>query len=217
MDDPPRPPSRFPLPPDRFPRFPGRFPRLPDRFPGFLDPLPRVLDHFPSFPDLFPHSPWRLPGFPDDFPLFLDHFPRSSNYFPAFSGEFPRGEAGAAFGSDHFPRGETGRGALPVRAAAEESELAVFPEDNLQSRMSMVKRLQIPVSEQDCSHFQAAARRAGLPLSEWARRQLREKAKETMGGTVLGPHEALALIKALDAPVGPVETMIEESVAGHYS
>jgi hypothetical protein len=83
--------------------------------------------------------------------------------------------------------------------------------------MSMVKRIQIPVSEQDCSQFQAAARRAGLPLSEWARRQLREKARETMGGSILGPHEALALIKTLDAPVGPLETMIEESIAGRYS
>ncbi len=32
----------------------------------------------------------------------------------------------------------------------------------------MAKRLRISVSEQDFSHFQAAARRAGLPLAEWA-------------------------------------------------
>jgi hypothetical protein len=81
----------------------------------------------------------------------------------------------------------------------------------------MVKRLQIPVSEQDCSHFQAAARRAGLSFSEWAQCQLREKAEETLGGSTLGPHEALALIKTLDSPVGPAETMIEESIAGRYS
>jgi len=80
--------------------------------------------------------------------------------------------------------------------------------------MSMTKRLQIPVSEQECAYFQAAARRAGLPLAEWARRQLRVKAEE---GTTLGRREALELIKSLDAPVGPVEDMIEESVAGRYS
>ena len=83
--------------------------------------------------------------------------------------------------------------------------------------MSMTKRLQIPVSEQECSVFQAAARRSHLPLAEWARRQLREKADEVLGGATLSPREALALLKTLNAPVGPVETMIEESVAGRYS
>jgi len=83
--------------------------------------------------------------------------------------------------------------------------------------MSMTKRLQIPVNDRECSHFQAAARRAGLPLAEWARRQLREKADEVLGEASLGPREALELLKSLEAPVGPVETMVEESVAGRYS
>ena len=83
--------------------------------------------------------------------------------------------------------------------------------------MSMTRRLQIPVTEQECSHFQAAARRSRLPLAEWARRQLREKADEALRGADLGPREALDLLKTLNAPVGPVETMIEESVAGRYS
>jgi hypothetical protein len=83
--------------------------------------------------------------------------------------------------------------------------------------MSMTKRIQIPVGEQDSARFQAAARRAGLPLAEWARRQLREKAEETLRGTRLAPREALAQLSSLNAPVGPVETLIEESVAGRYS
>jgi len=33
----------------------------------------------------------------------------------------------------------------------------------------------------------------------------------------LGPHEALELLKRLEAPVAPVETMIEESVRGRDS
>jgi len=82
--------------------------------------------------------------------------------------------------------------------------------------MSMTKRLQIPISELECSHFQAAARRAGMPLAEWARRQLREKAEATLGGA-LGPREALDVIKGLNAPVAPVETMIKESIAWRYS
>ena len=83
--------------------------------------------------------------------------------------------------------------------------------------MSMTKRLQIPVDEQERSYLQAAARRAGLPLAEWARRQLRDKAAEVLGGTALDPQDALALLKRLEAPVAPVQTMIEESVSGRYS
>jgi hypothetical protein len=82
--------------------------------------------------------------------------------------------------------------------------------------MSMTKRLQIPIDERERSHLRAAARRAGLPLAEWARRQLREKADEVLGPTPRDPREALALLEALEAPVGPVETMIEESVSGRY-
>lgn len=83
--------------------------------------------------------------------------------------------------------------------------------------MSMTKRLQIPVSEQEYSCFQAAASRSHLSLAEWARRQLREKADEALGGAALGPREALALLKTLNAPAGSVEAMIEESVTGRYS
>jgi hypothetical protein len=64
----------------------------------------------------------------------------------------------------------------------------------------MTKRLQIPGSKQECWHFQVAARR-----------------DEALREAGLGPREALALLKSLNAPVGPVENMIEESVAGRYS
>jgi len=33
---------------------------------------------------------------------------------------------------------------------------------------------------------------------------------------VLSPREAVALLKALEAPVAPVDVMIEESIAGRY-
>ncbi len=73
----------------------------------------------------------------------------------------------------------------------------------------MTERLQIPVSEQENSHLQAAACRA--------RRQLRDRADEALGGAAFGPPEALEVLKSLNAPAGPVETMIEESVARRYS
>jgi hypothetical protein len=55
------------------------------------------------------------------------------------------------------------------------------------------------------------------PPAEWARRQLREKADEVLGRVELGAREALDLLKSLEAPIAPVETLIEESVAGRYS
>jgi hypothetical protein len=83
--------------------------------------------------------------------------------------------------------------------------------------MSMTKRIQIPVGEQDGWLFQAAARKAGLPLAEWARRHLREKADQVLGSAALSPREALALLESLEAPIAPVEIMIEESISGRYS
>jgi hypothetical protein len=82
--------------------------------------------------------------------------------------------------------------------------------------MSRTKRLRIPVSEQEYSKFQAAARRTGLPLGEWALRHLRE-ASEALGGATLSPRDALARLKSLEAPVDSMEIMIEESVRGRYS
>lgn len=81
--------------------------------------------------------------------------------------------------------------------------------------MSM-RRIQISVGEQNCSQIQAAARRAGLSLAEWARRQLREKADEELGRGGLSPREALAKLKQLKAPIAPIEKMLDESVAGRY-
>jgi hypothetical protein len=83
-------------------------------------------------------------------------------------------------------------------------------------RMSTTRYLQIAISDHERFHFQAAARRAGLPLAEWARLHLREKADEMMDTAALDPYGALALLKSLDAPIAPVETLIEESVAGRY-
>jgi hypothetical protein len=116
---------------------------------------------------------------------------------------FQRGWAGAA---------EAG----PARGIISEAALTVDGRVIILTPMSMTKRIQIPVSDQESSQFQAAARRAGLPLAEWARRQLREKADEALGGATLGPREALALLKSLEAPVAPVEAMIEESISGRY-
>ena len=82
--------------------------------------------------------------------------------------------------------------------------------------MSMTKRLQIPISEQDRGLLAAAARRAKLSLAEWAREHLRRKAREEMGRPRHSPAEAADLLCALGAPVADVETMIEESRRGRF-
>jgi hypothetical protein len=83
--------------------------------------------------------------------------------------------------------------------------------------MSSTKRIQIRVGDQEFSRFQAAARRAGLPLAEWARRQLRAKADEVLSEGTRERLEAAELLASLEASVGPVEQMIEESFKGRYS
>lgn len=83
--------------------------------------------------------------------------------------------------------------------------------------MGMTKRLQIPVTEQECTYFQTAARRAGLPLSEWVRRHLWEKANKAAKSSPLSPRDALDLLRRLEAPIGDVNSMVEESLSERYS
>ncbi len=80
----------------------------------------------------------------------------------------------------------------------------------------MTKRLQVPVTPEESARLHAAARRSGLPLAEWARRHLREKAEESLGSSTMTPREALEGLSRLNGPVGPVEQMIEESIEGRY-
>jgi hypothetical protein len=47
--------------------------------------------------------------------------------------------------------------------------------------------------------------------------QMRRSANEKLDGApFLSPREALALLKTPEAPVAPVEIMIEESVSGRW-
>lgn len=80
----------------------------------------------------------------------------------------------------------------------------------------MNKRIQIPVEETEADLFRRAARRAGLPMAEWARRLLRAGAERALGAGAPTPREALDALCALDAPVGDVESMVEESTRGRY-
>jgi hypothetical protein len=80
----------------------------------------------------------------------------------------------------------------------------------------MTKRIQIPVGSADEFLFKRAARRAGLPVAEWARSLLRSRAAEALGAKPLTPKEALEKLFRLEAPVAKVERMIDESMRGRY-
>ena len=80
--------------------------------------------------------------------------------------------------------------------------------------MSMSKRLQIIVSDDEAKSFRRAAQRAGMSLSEWARRSLgREEQRER------GPDRSqflLELDRALECgyPTGDIDQMLREIEAG---
>lgn len=80
--------------------------------------------------------------------------------------------------------------------------------------MSMTKRIQIPISEAERDQLRAAARKENLPLAEWARRELRRRAQETLGAHPAPAREALDALFALEGPVDDVEIMIEQSISG---
>ncbi len=82
--------------------------------------------------------------------------------------------------------------------------------------MSMSYRFQIPVTKAENRLYHCAAKIEGLSAAEWARRHLREKAKQMLTKTSLTPEEALKQLFGLEAPVGPVEKMIQESLRGRY-
>ncbi|MGM0575284.1 MAG: hypothetical protein ACQEXJ_06100 [Myxococcota bacterium] len=82
--------------------------------------------------------------------------------------------------------------------------------------MGMNKRVQVPVAEDDAELFRAAARKAGMPLAQWARQLLRREAESVLGESRRSPREAIDELCSLEAPVADVETMIAESYAERY-
>ena len=84
----------------------------------------------------------------------------------------------------------------------------------------MRKRLQVVVDETELSRFQRAAQNAGLTLSEWVRRTLRDGESKGGGKT----HEQIleALRRAREfveqtggAPAPPIEQMLAEIEMGY--
>lgn len=81
--------------------------------------------------------------------------------------------------------------------------------------MSMIKRLQVPVTEIEDELFKKAARIYSISAAEWARRVLRKAAERDISAdVVMDPLEAVRAIGKLNASVDSVSTMKEQSVRG---
>ena len=83
-------------------------------------------------------------------------------------------------------------------------------------RMSMTKRIQIPITESEARSFQVAAKKAGLSLAEWARRLMKAKAKASMGPSKRTPEAALKALFEVNAPIDHTDIMKKQSIDGRY-
>jgi len=82
--------------------------------------------------------------------------------------------------------------------------------------MSMTKRLQIPISQAEERLLKTAAKRSGLSLAEWARRLLRERAKEEFMHEKLSPKQSLKALSEINASIDSVDVMIKQSFESRY-
>lgn len=80
--------------------------------------------------------------------------------------------------------------------------------------MSMSKRLQIVLDEQELSLFRRRARKQGLSLSEWARAALRRAAATDRGASP--EHRLRAIERALQCnhPTANIDDMLAEIERG---
>lgn len=81
--------------------------------------------------------------------------------------------------------------------------------------MAKNRKLQVPVTELEISRYQAAARIYNISAAEWARRILEKAADRDLSSAIsLDPITALKKLASINAPVGDIETMREESLKG---
>jgi hypothetical protein len=78
----------------------------------------------------------------------------------------------------------------------------------------MSTRLQIVVSEDEARQLRKSARRAGLTLSEWARRALRRAQRAQLAATPEQKVRALARALACGHPTADIGGMLAEIETG---
>lgn len=79
----------------------------------------------------------------------------------------------------------------------------------------MSKRLQVLLEEGELRDLQEAARRRGIPLSEWVRAALRDARRRDPRGDLDSKLRALRAAVKHDAPTGDIDQMLGEIEAGY--
>lgn len=79
----------------------------------------------------------------------------------------------------------------------------------------MSKRLQVLVDETELRDLQEAARRQGLPLSEWARRSLREARRREPQGDIESKLRVVRTAAKYEFPTADIDQMLAEIEQGY--
>jgi hypothetical protein len=79
----------------------------------------------------------------------------------------------------------------------------------------MSKRLQVLLDESELRGVQDAARRQGMPVSEWVRRALREARRREPRGDIDAKVRAIRSAARHDFPTADIDEMLEQIERGY--
>lgn len=77
------------------------------------------------------------------------------------------------------------------------------------------QRLQVLLDEPELEELREAARRQGVPLSEWVRRALREARRREPRGDLESKLRAVRRAVQYEGPTGDIEQMLAEIEKGY--
>jgi hypothetical protein len=81
----------------------------------------------------------------------------------------------------------------------------------------MSKRLQVLLEETELREVQEAARRQGIPVSEWVRRALREARRREPRGDIDAKVRAIRSAARHDFPTADIDRMLDEIERGYVA
>jgi hypothetical protein len=81
----------------------------------------------------------------------------------------------------------------------------------------MSKRLQVLLEETELREVQEAARRQGMPVSEWVRRALREARRREPRGDIDAKVRAIRSAARHDFPTADIDRMLDEIERGYVA
>jgi hypothetical protein len=79
----------------------------------------------------------------------------------------------------------------------------------------MSKRLQVLLDESEFADLREAARRDGVPVSEWVRQVLREAQARRAGGDIASKLDAVRTAVRYEFPTADIDDMLAEIESGY--